>query len=168
MYHENNLFSPLRVQWLGKTLLILAIFIHTEFPAASSFGWEGLQQKAKFHETKKPHSVLNIHLPVDCCYPINGETEDKYYNKSRKKVWVTWGQVWLSLAFLVKKILKAKFTQDHCGEGGLVLALVHSCRPDASLHMYLSVGRPLWWNSARNARSFTVANLKGKGRKACL
>lgn len=34
-------------------------------------------------------------------------------------------------------------TQVHCRDGGFVLALVHSCRPVASLHMYRSVGRPL-------------------------
>lgn len=55
----------------------------------------------------------------------------------------------LSLDFLVKKFVR-QLTQDHCGEGGLVLVFVHSCRPEASLHMYLSVGRPLWWwNSAQ-------------------
>jgi len=54
---------------------------------------------------------------------------------------------------LSKKTFKTKFTQDHCGEGGLVLTFVHSCRPDASLHMYLSVGRPLWWNSVQGMHS---------------
>lgn len=36
-----------------------------------------------------------------------------------------------------------ELTQVHCRDGGFVLALVHSCRPVASLHMYRSVGRPL-------------------------
>lgn len=34
-------------------------------------------------------------------------------------------------------------THFHSGEGGLVLSLVHSFSPRASLHMYRSVGRPL-------------------------
>lgn len=38
-----------------------------------------------------------------------------------------------------------ELTQVHCRDGGFVPALVHSCSPEASLHMYRSVGRPLWW-----------------------
>lgn len=38
---------------------------------------------------------------------------------------------------------EAGLTQVHCRDGGFVLALVHSCSPVASLHMYRSVGRPL-------------------------
>lgn len=44
----------------------------------------------------------------------------------------------------------SELTQLHCRDGGFVLALVRSCSPEASLHMYRSVGRPLcgqqaWW-----------------------
>lgn len=34
-------------------------------------------------------------------------------------------------------------TQDHCGEGGCLLPLVHSFSPPSSLHMGRSVGSPL-------------------------
>lgn len=40
-----------------------------------------------------------------------------------------------------------ELTQVHCRDGGFVPALVHSCSPEASLHMYRSVGRPLWWTT---------------------
>lgn len=34
--------------------------------------------------------MLNILLTLeDCCHFINGETKVKYYDKSRKKIWVT-------------------------------------------------------------------------------
>lgn len=49
----------------------------------------------------------------------------------------------LTLILLKRIHLKTKFTQDHCGDGGFVLTFVHSCKPDASLHIYRSVGRPL-------------------------
>lgn len=32
-------------------------------------------------------------------------------------------------------VCKTAHTHVHCGEGGLVLVFVHSCSPDASLHM---------------------------------
>lgn len=38
---------------------------------------------------------------------------------------------------------EAGLTQVHCRDGGFVPALVHSCSPVTSLHMYRSVGRPL-------------------------
>lgn len=69
---------------------------------------------------------------------------------------------------LCEKTFKTEFTQDHCGEGGLVLALVHSCKPDASLHMYLSVGRPLQWNRARRMQGIYNRIPKGREEKTAL
>lgn len=80
--------------------------------------------------------------------------KDKYYDKSGRKSGSPEPNSCILLAkpCLSKKTFKIKFTQDHCGEGGLVLIFVHSCRPDASLHMYLSVGRPLWWDSVQGTQ----------------
>lgn len=43
-------------------------------------------------------------------------------------------------------------TQDHCGEGGCVLPLVHSFSPLSSLHMGRSVGSPLGQRPKHNHR----------------
>lgn len=72
------------------------------------------------------------------------------------------------LCLLSKKTFKTKFTQDHCGEGGLVLSFVHSCRPEASLHMYLSVGRPLRWNSVQGVQGHLQQSIKRPGKKNLL
>lgn len=47
------------------------------------------------------------------------------------------------LPFTMSVYVSVAPTQVHCGEGGLVPALVHSFSPEASLHMCRSMGRPL-------------------------
>lgn len=55
-----------------------------------------------------------------------------------------------------------ELTQVHCRDGGFVPALVHSCSPEASLHMYRSVGRPLrgrqaWWGHVKEQRTASTS-----------